>query len=306
MSSPRGEKYRPRGRTIRILKRGCQTKTENGTARLILNAERVTPGGLVYGIRAELDTGNRVAEELQRDETYIYVAGEFGRLELGEQDGPADTVSYHAPVVGLGQIRGDFVRYTGTLALLSPFDTSDAPKVVYLSSPQRGLRFGLSYAPEYSSNEDNPNPRARTIQQNAFEAAVAYQTTIGDWAGGVSMAYVGAEADPITERADIDSWSVGLQFSRNELSIGGAFVSRGDSNSLTPGLDEEEVNLGLAWRADTWGLGLSASRSSSLALENRLIGLGGYYELGQFWVLRATWFQSTSRVWAVRREAAMS
>ncbi len=254
---------------------------------LILNAERVTPSGLVYGLRGEIDTGNRAVEDLQRDEIYIYFAGEFGRVELGEQDGPADTISYHAPVLGLGQIRGDFSRYAGSLALLSPLDTSDAPKVVYLSAPQGGFRFGASYAPEYTANENNPDPRARTIQDNAFEVAGAYQTTWGGWAGGVSVAYVAGKADPSTERGDLDSWSVGVQFGRGVITVGGAYVMRGDSNSLVVGLDEEEINLGVAWRADNWGAAVSASQSTSSVFDNRLIGVGGYYEIGEFWVLRA-------------------
>ena len=254
---------------------------------LIVNAERVTPGGLVYGLRGEIDTGNRAVEDLQRDEIYIYVAGEFGRIELGEQDGPADTISYHAPVLGLGQIRGDFARYAGSLALLSPLDTSDSLKVVYLSAPRGGFRFGASYAPEYAANENDPDPRARTIQDNAFEIAGAYQTSLGDWAGGISVAYVAGDADPITERGDLESWSVGVQFARGALSVGGAYVRRGDSNSLIVGLDEEEINFGVAWRADAWGVALSASQSMSTAFDNTLVGVGGYYELGEFWVMRA-------------------
>lgn len=254
---------------------------------LILNAERVTPTGLTYGIRGEIDTGNREAEDLQRDEIYLYLAGDFGRFELGEQDGPADTISYHAPVVGLGQIRGDFVRYTGTAALLSPFDTRDSLKAIYLSAPVRGFRFGVSYAPEFTSNEDASNPRSRTIQENAFEAALAYQATFGAWAGGVSLSYVGADSDAITERGDLESWSVGLDFRRDQLSIGGAYVYRGDSNSLTANLDEEEYNFGVAWRADGWGLGLSASQTTSRTFDNNLVGLGGYYEFGEHWVVRA-------------------
>jgi predicted porin len=254
---------------------------------LILNAERVTATGLSYGIRGEVDTGNRQAEELQRDEIYLYVAGDFGRFELGEQDGPADTISYHAPVVGLGQIRGDFVRYTGTAALLSAFDTRDSLKAIYLSAPIGGFRWGVSYAPEFTANEDAANPRSRTIQKNAFEAAAAYQATFGGWAGGISVAYVGGEADPITERGDLESWSVGLDFRRDNLSIGGGYVSRGDSNSLTANLDEEEFNFGVAWRADGWGVGASASQTTSRTFDNRLIGFGGYYEFTEHWVVRA-------------------
>lgn len=256
-------------------------------ASILLNAEYVADNGLVWGARAEFDTGNRAVEDLQRDELYIYVAGGFGRVELGEQDGPADTISIHAPIVGLGQIRGDFVRYTGTPALLSPFDTRDDLKIVYLSPPIQGFRWGVSYAPTVESNASNPVPRRRTRQENAWEVAAAYQVPFGAWAVGASGAYVFAEADPITERGDIESWSVGLEATRDQLTIGGAYVSRGDSNSLIVNLEETEWNGGIAWRADGWGIAGSASLTESSVLDNRLIGIGGYYELNDWWVLRA-------------------
>jgi predicted porin len=266
---------------------GLSDETGEWDASLILNAEYVSPGGLVWGLRAEVDTGEREAEDLQRDEIYAYLAGGFGRVELGEQDGPADTISLHAPLVGLGQIRGDFVRYAGTPALMSPFDTRDSLKILYLSPPVAGFRAGVSYAPEFESNSDDPNPRRRTRQENAVELAAAYQATAGAWAGGVSVAYVTGDSDPITQRADLESWSVGAEVRRDQLAFGGAYVSRGDSNSLVAGLDEDEINLGVAWRDDKWGVALSGSETKSTTFINQLIGVGGYYEFNDYWVLRS-------------------
>lgn len=117
---------------------------------------------------------------------------------------------------------------------------------------------------------------------------LAYQTPQGaDWALGVSGAYVSAQADAVTQRQDIESYSIGAELSRDKLSVGGAYVSRGDSNSLVTGLDEAEWNIGVAWRDEKWGVAGSAAVTSSTALDNQLIGVGGYYELGRWWVVRA-------------------
>lgn len=255
-------------------------------ASLVVNAEYVSEAGVVWGFRAEVDTGDREVEDLQRDEIYLYVAGGFGRIELGEQDGAADTIALHAPIVGLGQVRGDFVRYTGTPALLTPFDTRDALKIVYLSAPIEGFRFGASYAPEVESNGSDPNPRRRTRQENGYEVAAAYQVPVGDWAFSISAAYVGATADPITQRGDIESWSIGAEAGLDKITIGGAYVQRGDSNSLTVGLDEDEYNIGVAWRDDTWGVAASFAQTESSVLTNQLLGIGGYVELNEWWVVR--------------------
>jgi hypothetical protein len=102
---------------------------------------------------------------------------------------------------------------------------------------------------------------------------------------GVSAAWVTAQADAITQRADIDSWSVGLQVRRDKLVIGGAFVERGDSNRLTL-TDQDEFNVGVAWRDEKWGAALSAAFGQSAAVDSRLIGLGAYRNLGEYFVLR--------------------
>lgn len=250
-----------------------------------LNIERVTDGGALFGVHVEVDDGGRQVEDLARDELYLFYSSDIGRFELGEQDGAADVLSLRAPLVGLGQIRGEFSRYAGSSALLSPFDTGDAPKLVYVSAPFNGLRFGASYAPKYELNEDDPNPRNRTLQNDGVELGVQYQRPVGDWALGVSGAWVTASADAITQRADIDSWSVGLQARRDRLIVGGAFVDRGDSNRLAP-TNQDEFNVGVAWRDEKWGVALSAAVGRAEALDSRLLALGAYWNLGQYFVLR--------------------
>lgn len=247
-------------------------------------AEYVFDNGILVGIRVEYDddfdvtSDERADEGAERDELYAYVSTPWGRIEVGEQDGPADTLSLHAPVIGLGQVRGDFGRHQGTIALLSPTDTQDAFKVIYLSPPIKGLRGGISYGPKLDRNTNQSNPRRWTVQRDHVEVALQYQNQIGPVALGISGSYVSAESDPITEREDIDSWSVGSEMSWNEWTFGAAFVDRGDSNTRL-GRDQTEWNYGVAWRKDDWGLALSGATSSrSDDRDNQLFGLGGYYQ----------------------------
>lgn len=250
-----------------------------------LNIERVTDGGQLFGLHLEVDDGGRQVEDLARDELYLFYSSDFGRFELGEQDGAADVLSLRAPLVGLGQIRGEFSRYAGSSALLSAFDTSDAAKLVFVSAPFNGLRFGASYAPKFETNEDDPNPRNRTLQRDGVELGLQYQRPVGDWALGISGAWVTAQADAITQRADIDSWSIGLQARRDKLVVGGAFVDRGDSNRLSL-TNQDEFNVGVAWRDEKWGVALSTAFGQSEAVDSRLVGLGAYWNLGEYFVLR--------------------
>ncbi len=240
--------------------------------------------GWVAGVRVEYDSdfdeesdvGGGTDFDFVRDEVYGYLATPWALVEIGEQDGPADRLSYHAPTLGLGQIRGNFSRYAGSSALLSPFDTQDSPKLVVTSAPWRGLRAGVSYGADYKENQDEPNPRRRTIQENPIEIGVQYQRAVGDIVLGVSGAYVTADADPITEREDISSWSAGGEARWNNWRVGAAYVDRGDSNGRL-GRDESEVNYGVAWDNRKWGVAASGATIDRSSRSRQLAAIGGFY-----------------------------
>lgn len=246
-----------------------------------LTADWTTESGRVFGFSIETSSEDRETEALNTGEIYAYVASDFGRLEIGKQDGAADTLSYRAPVVALGQVRGDFARYAGASALLSAYDTGDAPKITYLSPPMGGLRVGISYAPE--DERDDGGMR----QENAVELGAQYERPAGDWIVGASAGWVQAEADPGSGRQDIRSWSAGLQARRGPIRIGVGYVDRGDSNQLLAGYDQTEWSAGVAWVEDRWGLAGSLASSEAKGFENRLIGVGGYYDLTDWVTLRA-------------------
>lgn len=275
-------------------------KTEFDTNLLAfarLNLEWISDAGHVYGVRAEMDEGTRSSEELAADEIYAYFASELGRVELGRQDGAADVMSFHAPVMALGQVRGDFVQYAGINASLSPADTRDSPKLVYLSAPLRGLRFGISYAPEFTVNKGADDPRSRIIQKDAIEAAAQYLAPVADdWSLGASVAFVRGKAAPETERRDLSSWSGGLELRRDKLSIGAAFVDNGNSNDRTR-VNEHEWNIGVAWRQERWGAAASFARNETIQADVSLLGVGGFVSLAEHVVLRsdAVWVDEHSR-----------
>jgi Gram-negative porin len=252
-----------------------------------LNLEWISDTGRIYGVRAEAQEGTRGSEALAADELYAYFSSELGRFELGRQDGAADVMSFHAPVIALGQIRGDFSEYAGINASLSPADTRDSPKLVYLSPPVRGIRFGVSYAPEFTVNERAADPRRRIIQKDAIEAAAQYSRPLArDWSLGASFAIARGNADPQTQRRDLSSWSTGLELRREELIIGAAYVDNGDSNDLAR-VDEHELNAGVAWRTERWGAALSWARNESIPVDLSLVGVGGFYSINEHIVLRA-------------------
>lgn len=252
-----------------------------------LNAQWTSPDGIVIGVNLEQTNRSRESEVLQAGELYGFVASDYGRLEVGQQDGPADTLAFAAPLVALGQVRGEFSRYAGTQALLRALDTRDAFKVIYLSPPIGGLRGGVSWSPKVRQGSDAVDPRDRVLVDDAVELGLQYQQPVGDWIVGASAGYAFGEADPITTRADLSSWSVGAEARRGPLRIGGAYVDRGDSNRLVRGFDQTEVNGGVGWIESDWGVAGSLAVTKASDRKNRLIGAGGFYRLTPNIELRA-------------------
>lgn len=268
----------------------------DGSARLSL--EYTADNAWVFGVVADVDTGNEDIEGFERDEFYVYAASQWGRLEVGENDGPADTLSFHAPQIGLGQVRGDFARYTGTVALLSPYDSRDAAKVTYLSPPIEGFRLGVSYAPEFNINEDDPIATRRFLQEDIFEFGAQYVVTLDEWVLGGSLSYVTGESDPITAREDIESWGAGIEARRGRLTFGAAYVDRGRSNLRPTSEPESEWNAGLAWRAERWSVAGSLAIGEEAGGDVSRYGIGGEYSLTDNLYVRgdAVWLETTPSV----------
>ena len=263
---------------------GVPADNLDGYARVV--ADWTSPEGWLLGADLETST-RRTTEALGSGEAYIYFSSGLGRIEVGKDYGPANSLAFHAPEIALGQIRGDFARYAGTQALLSAFDTAAEPKIIYLSPPTSGFRFGVSYAPSDRANIGAEDPSDRTLQHDGVELGAQYQRPVGDWVLGASAGYVHANAAAITQRQDISSWSTGFEARRGPLKLGVGYVDRGDSNLLVTGFRQHEVNGGAAWTADRWGLGASASDTTGTNYYNRLEGAGGYFNLTGHVTLRA-------------------
>ena len=263
--------------------RGSDTQVD-GTVRVIL--EYKSDNAVLFGMRGEIDTGNDAINEFERDEFYIYMASDWGRVELGENDGPADTLSFSAPRAGHGQVRGDFARYTGTVAMLTPYDSRDSAKISYYSPPFSGFRAGVSYSPEFTINANDIDVRRRTIQNDVVEVGAQYVRPFGDWVAGISGAWVSGKADPATFRNDIDSWSIGMELRRGEFIFGAAYVDRKDSNLLSDN-DIDEVNAGAKWARDRWSMAVSTAVTESISGTEKIYGIGGEYKLTDTLYVRA-------------------
>jgi hypothetical protein len=121
---------------------------------LHVEANGATESGILYGSKVWLEVGTGglggTSPSVEVDEVGLFFSGNFGRIELGRDDGVEDEmyVGGEDAQAGTGGIDGDipninFVQFT---------TTDDAAKVSYFSPRVVGIQLGVSFAPDLEDN----------------------------------------------------------------------------------------------------------------------------------------------------------
>jgi hypothetical protein len=203
-----------------------------------VRADGKADNGLEYGVKIELETGGTVfngdGRGIRTDEANIYVAGSWGRVELGDDDGASDVLNVSAPVAGAGfSDQGD--RF-GDPAVASDWlkvvDSSDASKISYFTPTFAGFRAGISYAPETAANAGEgdavrlTNPI--TGYSNWIEAGAQYKATFGGFGVAASATASRAESN-VVGRDDFFNWQLGANVSFAGFTVGGGWIDYDDA-----------------------------------------------------------------------------
>jgi outer membrane protein OmpU len=112
----------------------------------------LTDGGVRYGSKVELsvdqNNGNATV-----DEVGLFFSGNFGRVELGRDDGAEDVMFVGAEdaQAGTGGIDGD----QANLNNVQFADTGDAVKATYFTPRIAGFQAGFSWTPDGDDNNGN-------------------------------------------------------------------------------------------------------------------------------------------------------
>jgi outer membrane protein OmpU len=229
---------------------------------IIVRADGKADNGLLYGAKVELGNSTPTigSTGVGTDEASVYLAGTWGRIELGDFDGAADTLAIYAPLVGIEQIDGDYGDFlavappAGTGATAStlfgaqPFfgvvrapDSDDATKIMYVSPRIAGVQAGVSYAPQLGSEAQNVVAlKSQTPgYKDIWEFGANYT---GSFAGfSVALGATGSMATgedrqfppfvapaAATQLEDFFAWQAGAQFGYGGLKFGGGYVDGDD------------------------------------------------------------------------------
>ncbi len=208
----------------------------NDTEVHIVARGRDESTGLSYGatVAFEADT-NRTDNT---DETWVILAGTFGEVRFGDEDGAADNmkVGGFSVAVGTGGIDGTVVD---TFLVVGPSNSDDATKIVYYTPTLAGFQLGVSYTPSGSSNGDNLAVTNAGGLKDWFEAGLTWTGEFGDV--GITAAVVGgrAKADFTARDDDLKTIFGGIQ-----VDVFGISLAGGLGTEEVLGIDRDWYNLG--------------------------------------------------------------
>ncbi len=246
-----------------------------------------------YGARIQLLPSQNDSDDT--DEYVIFVEGQYGTLEAGATDGPAERLAVTAPDdFGTGGVNGKATQFTtntglndGLLSVAGidnafyAFDDNGATKIAYFSPRYEGFQFGASFAPDGSATKNNRTKNNRTGAFTAptgttngllnVESFDSYRELVLNYEGefegvgvAASLGYVGADAKEDTtgnKYQDLNAIQAGLQLGYEGFTFGGGYVTQGESGyqQSSPRNDEMEAyNVGLQYETGPFIVGTNA------------------------------------------------
>lgn len=245
----------------------------------------VADNGLFYGFQFDLDD-IATDDGVEVDETFLFVQGNFGRIEVGDNDGAHGNLRFFIPAVGVEGIDGGYGDYLSGLGQVlqsdNAIDTSDSTKVTYQTTgiDLGGFVFGVSYAPDVALESgqfgvdlgndvdvDRDSPGDDTFQ-NGVEVGARWTGSFGDFDVGVGGGYTfGESVDNRVE--DINAFTIGSELGYGGFTGGIQFAYEGEGGSgfrvddllgTSVGFEHDNfwrISAGLTYETGPWGFGVS-------------------------------------------------
>lgn len=221
------------------------------------------------------------------DETYAYAQGEWGRVNLGTEDGAAYLLQVAAPsadsnIDGLRvYIQGfDVNTWVGktagasTLTVPLGYDNADfrqSERLTYLTPKWNGFQAGGSYAAVPNMQNAFGGTYGQPVNSNVGQFKDLWELAArwdGEFSGfGISAGggYSGASkqnsatAVGLVGSKDLETWDGGLNFTWQQFSLGGAYrwSNTGTSAIVGQSSNARIWDVGLGWDNGPWHAGAS-------------------------------------------------
>lgn len=266
---------------------------------LHVGGETTLDNGLTVGVQLEFDVDG-ADSSASIDESYAYFSGNWGRVNVGEEDGAVFLLQVAAPSADS--------NYDGLRQNIQPFnsdnfgnmtvdlnldygvdDAKNADKLTYLSPVFSGFQVGVSMAPDNDRADDNAVGVDGSDIDETYEIAARYEGQFSQVGVAAGAGYLYG-ADDATSGSDDDNqiWNVGLDLNIGAFGVGAVYVN--DNNALDD--DDSETDtyvLGADYTTGPFVIGASYyNQDTDNGVEYDRYSGGVTYEYGPGMTFRGT------------------
>ncbi len=280
--------------------RGYNLKSDE--SEVAFSASASMDNGIQYGFQLELQT--QTNDTKNSDETWGFIDGFFGRIELGDQDDAADRIFVGGEDAGAGRggFNGDAFALVDKGAAITGIGvnaTGDATKVIYFTPRVAGVQGGISFTPD-SGQEGSDGGGADTGSD--FEEVISVGANFSQSHNGITVTVAGigefGEAETATTN-DIERLGFGGKIDYMGFSGAVGFVDNADTGissaaattgSSANGADAGyAISVGASYSTGPWKIGVAylhgesdagtfdATGTSIADPESNIVSVGGNY-----------------------------
>jgi outer membrane protein OmpU len=197
--------------------------------------------GISIGVNVQLEanTGGDMI-----DETYMIVSGDFGTINIGDENSAMYSMHYSVPEFGIGMNSGDQTGWLSAIkdaegdalseggAYRAPFGTThveplaanDSTKVTYYTPRVEGIQFGVSYSPD-TKEDSNGFTNRDAVSSDLVMASVNLSRQMGGAKIEASFGYGSVLDKPTADADGASALNAGIR-----VSVGGFGVAASHAN----------------------------------------------------------------------------
>ena len=247
-------------------------------AEIIFKGKGKAKNGMEIGFQVQLEAeGSGESDHI--DENYIYVKGDFGKVEIGAENNAAYKQQVMAPkFLGWKTYDNNFK----TWGEVSDFDKphldgveSDALKINYYSPKINGFQFSYSLTPDASDTSGDTGLYDASGKGSSSAMGVKYSGKISGMK--VEASYGINELDEDTGVNPREDSAIGLSVSTGDVIVGGTSITK-DAN----GTETNVLHYGIAYKRSkghTVGLAMHTQDKDN-GDDVDIMALGGNVKLG--------------------------
>ena len=248
---------------------------------LRISVDGVSDAGLGYGAVIELEADvvdDRYGEGTNADKTFVYLQGNWGRVEGGSNFGVTKTMKVDASTFAraTGGIDGDFFFFNDSdvaggnnAFIISPDlrldggiaargDAEDAIKLTYYSPRFSGFQLGVSYIPDTGDQRSafGTSGNSNNNAEHVIQAGVNYT---GEFSGVTVAAAATGEVGDVElagVNEDLAGYNLGVSLGYQGFTVGGSYASQEESLRAS-GSDADFWTLGAAYETGPFGVSVT-------------------------------------------------